>query len=238
MTSIPSQIDFSAGSPIEVSPYPARLDPAFQKAWLERMLPEVVWIAALIWSRGPTRAARMTTALSKAGRHQGLDRFRLFAAASDYAEIDRDTRTSLIGAMEEKDHQQAVGSSLLPLAIVFPNFPLRFLCPQVDEDPDTIARTYGFVRELLDEFANPVTRSGLLLQGIVLLCAFQAGVLRAGDPGLLRRLGKIAEYPITLESCDVAVKVVELSTALFSQEQFFPIGDWPESFWRRIAELA
>lgn len=237
MAAIPRAIDFSAGAPIQLSPYPGRLDPAFQNVWLERILPEVAWIATLIWSRGPTRAAKMAATLSSAARHRGQDRYHLFAAASDYAALGEEDQEKVVEVLEEKKQLQAIGTSLLPLCLVFPDLPLRFLCPSVEDDHEAAVRAYAGIEEMLDEFASPVTRSGLLLQGIVLLCAYQAGVLRAGDPTLLKRLGKIAEYPITIESCEVAVKVVEVSTVLLAQTQFFPSGDWPERFWRRVAEL-
>jgi hypothetical protein len=93
------------------------------------------------------------------------------------------------------------------------------------------------LRDRLEAFLDPASRTALRVELVIMWQAVQAGVLRGGNAEAIAKLAHATRFPLTPESVPAARGVLGLAAQILRIEALLPQTEWPDEFWARLAEL-
>jgi len=198
--------------------------------WVDRVVPELVWIA-LLQDRfelgdGPELALAAAKALRTVRpRHHGL-------RASDYGGLTDEERAQLLGELEGPGVLTRLAEAVAPLLALYPTCPMRqlFSDPGIDH-----ADALAVMRRVLAAFADRWGRDATLVQTTVIYVATGCGFLTASrEVGNIRA---IVDFPKTEESRRVGAFSRAMTSGLLGPREGEAESSWPSEFWNRGFEL-
>ncbi len=226
--------DYSNGEQIRIHSFFDGPPPLDENLWRARALPELLWIGALQTQYGPVSGARIAAQCATCARQMAPQfETQLFATAGSYLWIE-----DFGSFKEELRRSNVLDVCANPLRTVFAHYPDFPLMPVLASPGDQVhAVTVETLQTFVESYADPSSRSSILLQAAVVWLAVDGGLLGANARGVLDHLETLTTFPATDLSRKIAKDIAVANQLLLSESAAFPDTPWPQDFWNRTREL-
>lgn len=204
--------------------------------WLERPLPELLWLALLNKRHGHQRGAALGLSLAKAASDVvDPPRRGWFAVASTYETLTSDERADLLRALEATGDIHELRDGLSVLLHNYPLCPLAFLLGEsttpVEHSEESLFDFKALLASLFDKTSMPATQ----MQANAVYIAFVTDLLKVASTTSLANFPAVADYPNTAESRRIAASVRAAINGFFGALSHH--SEWPRYFWNRGLEI-
>ncbi len=204
-------------------------------AWVDRPLPELLWLGLLHKSYGFERGSELALDLAKSVTTVSGSMV-FFGTISAYTTLDRYQQGRLVRLLEDIGVGESVRFAIADLLFLYPACPLRTICRE-----DRPAGDGGSARERLKETLEPLfyrhDRPATLIAGTMIGIGLETGRITAYSGSSLLQWRILADYPNT----DASRRVGGACRAAVNTAFVGPLYDlrweWPRYFWDRGLEL-
>jgi hypothetical protein len=203
-------------------------------SWVERVIPELLWLSLLERTHGAKQGAALAvrlaqTAAASARRHKRS----WFALISTFASLNNRNWSRVRKDLALSGELFPIQTAVKPL-LLYGGFPMAGLFAAASREgrPDDLGATRSAVAALLDKTSVEATRA----QAFAVYILGIQGLLHFEPDSPFARFPKIQDYPDTEESQMLASFVRSGILAFFAMRQ----DDlrWAESFWDQNLTLA
>ena len=201
--------------------------------WIERILPEFVWIALLIRKYGLERAAKLLLILSRTTLKMWTETSRPWmAATSSYRLLSVEQQTALRQILFDSCYLDEFSEPLSPLLSLYPECPLSAIFSvdhsTVSNNPsNSVDSMKEVVLEMMDKRSHLATFS----QAHAIYVAFNSDLLKVAKGLSLSRFPEIQDYPQSEKSKEIAASV--RNTVIVLAGTKLTDVSWPQYFWNR-----
>jgi len=208
-------------------------------SWVDKVLPELVWMACIIDYCGLKRGIEVCVSLAEVAQSsQNTKKNNWFAPVSAFRQLTKPQQTKVIKMLEKKEQLSSIQHSLKPLAFFYPDLPLSFIfgkeAIEIEEQEETLHEFKKMLLPLYDKTSKEAT----YVQANAIFLLFQAERLKVPPGSSLTQINEISNYPDTDLSRVVASSIRASINAFFSNELMHDIkSNWCEYFWNRGMEL-
>lgn len=205
-----------------------------EASWKERTLPELLWIGLVFHCHGVQEGVELTHAVAKEA-----DKFRkegaatCFAFTSPYGALSSDEKFEILERLRDEGKQPKLAEALAPLATLYPEFPLSFLCEPRNDMAAQATSDREFMRSFIDPLYRKRDRLPVLMQAQVVYIMGSLGRLVVQKGSALGDLNSLSDYPDTEESKVVGATVCATCNGFIGVGAESEAFDWPKCFWER-----
>ena len=197
------------------------------------MIPELIWFALL--QNGDVRLGiKLAESLAtEAASTVPVDRPRWYGTTSSFGGLGPSEAERLRQRLSDLGMLEQLQKRLAPLAVLYPECPLRFLWDGDSKDSRTDEVLLGELRPVLLAMFDKTLRDTTLAAATFTYLAFVEDVLKVATGLALADFPKVADYPNTERSREVAAAVRSTLPMFFSHPFYDPATAWPAYFWNR-----
>ncbi len=207
--------------------------------WIERPLPELLWLAFLHDLYGYEAGSQIAIGLARAAASLTGDKS-TYAATSAYTSLDGGRQRRLRSLLEEAGFSadmERLATAVADLVSLYPKCPLSFLVQHGQNAADvagSLERVKKVLRSLFDKTSRPATH----IIGAGIGIALETRRLIAPRDATVQGWRGLAAYPDTDESRKIAAGCRATINVLFGSFNTNSARPWwPEYFWDRGLEL-
>lgn len=204
--------------------------------YIDKVLPEIIWISILNDKHGVTTASDLTLNLLKAiDESFGEKSSTLFSFLSNFETL-HDTQISHV-KRKCLDELSYINDSLSSFYRVFPDCPLIALDQKGPGPIDS--HDIEYIKQILDKLLDKVGKETTFSLSTVIYHAFELHRLTAFKDASILKLNKIHLYPTTEESKIIA-STIRSTVNMFIGSEHFLVNDskWSKYFWNRAHAIA
>lgn len=205
--------------------------------WVDRILPELLWLALANGKFGFRRGAELAAALGRAA-HEASDKNceHIFCFASSYSVLGTIAQRKVVAELLTGEDLRDLRIALDPLLTHFPECPLRFLIGD-GEAAGVSKQSLDVIKSTLDEIFDRTSRPATFCQGNAIYIAFITERLVVNEGLALAEFPKLQDYPDTDLSQRIASGVRAMITGMTGQHQKKLGTRWPDYFWNQGLRL-
>jgi hypothetical protein len=212
-----------------VPPFLYQLGPLTEISWVDKIMPEILWIGFLIDHFGYQRGVELGLHLSKSAvAAYASEKCEFFGWNSSFDRLSTEQKESILWNLDKLDVLADLLAGLRPLLALYPSCPLYFLAKQPilpeDSDLDLIRSTVEKLYARRDVFATRV-------QSTVVYFSFIAGCLKVSSRTSLADFPEVERYPDTEKSKQIAANVRAVLNLLYGEFDDQTSPKWPLIFW-------
>ena len=201
------------------------------------MIPELIWIAALIDRFEIARAAELCLTIARAARGVlKAPNHIWFGASSSFRLLGDDKQKAVVGHLRENGDLSSLQDGMRSIASYYPAFPLRFLFEGETIQPLGSNHLQSF-KSLIAALFDRTARLATFTQAHSVYVAFDLGMLRVAPHLTLASFPQIEEYPKTELSKQIASSVRATVSSLAGMHHRAHPSSWYVEFWNRGFEL-
>ena len=194
------------------------------------IVPELLWIALLVECYGAKEGTRLALHLGTIASETGISA--LTGSTSSYASLDETKMSQIVQALDERRN---ISLALAPLATLYPECPLRFVCLEEHLTGKSLSEQTNYFMKVLEPLYNRNSKESMMMQAGFIYIAFVTDKLKVFQGTSLAKFPEIEHYPDTPESLEVASGVRGTINVLLGID----VDDqWPRYFWNRGLELS
>lgn len=198
--------------------------------WVDRLVPELLWIALIIDAHGLATGPEVVLSTTRA-----LRRIRpevLGIRASEFSGLSPSERSQLAKELGEDGRFSHFQSALSPLLVLYPTCPMRDACSPIEIEQPNCKRA---IKSVLAPLINRWSREATLVQATILYVAAVCDVVKMMNiPGF--DLRAIADFPKTGAS-KIAAAVARTTTTTVLARADSKSSVWATEFWNRGFEI-
>ena len=218
-----------------VPPYVALLGRPENINWVNRIIPEVIWIALLHETFGRVKGTELALDLARfavkcAPRKDG----RFFAGLSDFADLTANEKEAIVKDLAASNQLDSFHRALFPLFTYYPTCPLSFLRLQSMESQES--SPLRFLKNTLQNLFDKELSGTVFVQSTVVYLAFVLDRLKVVEGLALARFPEVERYPHTELSRRIASSVRVTVLSFFGPRQGRS-ATWPVEFWNQGIEI-
>jgi len=217
-----------------VTPFNDLFGPMHEVSWINKMIPELLWIALVQEAWGPRRGVEIITAFTRDVRASDPVRDRtIWAAAGKFAGLPDGVLATIV---EGRSYRDELCAPLAPLHAHYPDHPMRALITTTA--PDTASQDLGVIKALVGKLFDRASTTAIMAQATATWLAFDADRLKVSAGLALADFPRIEDYPDTEQSQRIAASIRATLNQMFGETDLMASGtDWPVAFWNRGLEL-
>jgi len=205
-----------------------------EASWKERTLPELLWIGLLFHYCGVQEGVELSLAVAEeAEKFRKEGEATCFAFSSPYGSLSSDEKSEILERLHDAGKQSKLAEALSPLARLYPEFPLSFLCEPKSDIADQEEYDREFMRSFIDPLYRKRDRLPVLMQAQVVYIMGSLGRLVVQKGSALGNLNSLSDYPDTEESKVVGATVCATCNSFIGLGAESAAFDWPKYFWER-----
>lgn len=205
--------------------------------WIPTIVPEFLWIGALIRRYDLARAVNisLTLAQSASSVHPNPPVI-WFARTAAFALLSDESKSILVADLRSKGVLNEIQESLYPITYFYPELPLSFLLSDysgLDIIPD-LKDVIDLVEGMCDRYsriATIVQSSAVYIAGVTRVFTVVRGVR-------MPNLEEVILYPDTQNSREEAVVVRAIINGLFGLSSEIYPPKWQQYFWNRGLQIS
>ena len=202
-------------------------------SWVDRILPELIWVAAIIDGLGVKRGVEASAAVARSANviYSG----ECFAFVSSFELLDAAQRQRLVRLLRDQGHLNDVCSSLSSLLRLYPECPLKFLDAQLEPASDRDNVT--LFKEVLAKYYDRRGQSAMIVQASAVYFAATCGKLIYVAPVQVPDFNSIISDFESDKAKKACASVRATVNALTKQIGAKFTDRWPRYFWNRGIEI-
>jgi hypothetical protein len=202
-------------------------------SWVDRILPELIWLAVIIENLGVRRGVEISAKIAKLANTIKSEEY--FAFASSFNLLDTEQKQSLVQLLEDANYLDEVRNSLRSLLHLYPECPLKFL----DENSEQLieTQTISHFKETLAKYYNRRAQPAMIIQANVVYFAGICGKLRYSSNVQVPNLEAIISDFESNESKRACASVRATVNAFIGRLSEKISDYWPRYFWNRGIEI-
>jgi hypothetical protein len=221
-----------------IPPFIHKLGPLQEIAWVETMIPELVWIALIQEHYGHPKGVSLITSMTRIARKCApSEKMRIFATISSFREMTSHEQLGLQSELGASGELFEIQKSLTPLVVFYPECPLRFLFSTIPSLTDEGNKHLENFKTLVAGLYEKTSRNTMMVQATAVWLAFDSGVLKVFEGLSLANFPEIEKYPNTELSQRVAGSIRATVPMIFTEHQYPASSNWPRYFWNRGFEI-
>jgi hypothetical protein len=215
-----------------VPPFIAQLGPLNEVSWINRILPEILWIALLQRVLGLAKGVQLAQILAKEAMaiRPGPG---VFGSTSSLYRLSSDEFTELRHRLAANGSLFELQEGLSALVNLYPECPLLHLFTSISDDP----RHLSLIKSIVTKLYDRADREAVLAQSTFIYLAFDAGILHVREGLSLADFPCVEDYPDTERSQQVASSVRAAISMFFGEPFYDASSTWPAYFWNRGLDL-
>ena len=216
-------------------PPPAEIGTLNEVSWVDRLLPELLWIGLLNAEYGVATGAHVCAEVVKAAKPElkGLGRNAMLCSTSSFALFGRDQLARIRERLESVRVLSDLQSAISPLCGAYPKCPLSGLMRGIDDVESAMAK----IREVLPSLFNRRDEAATFVQIHAVYMMFTQGRLSVSRATSFANFPAVEAYPRTEESRQIAAGCRSVVNVLLSDSLNDGEMSWPGYFWNRGLEL-
>lgn len=213
----------------------AEIGPLNEVPWVDRLLPELLWIGLLNAEHGLATGALVCAEVARAAKPElkELDQNAILCLTSSFALFRQGQlariRERLESARVLSDFQVAIS----PLCGAYPKCPLAGLTRGIDDVESATAK----IREVLPSLFNRWDEAATFVQIHAVYMTFMQERLSVSPDTSFANFPAVEAYPRTAESRQIAAGCRGVVNMLLSDSLNDGEMSWPGDFWNRGLEL-
>lgn len=215
-----------------------RLSSEFHETpWVRRMVPELIWLA-LLQEADLRLGIKLAESLAgTASQAAPLQRPNWYGTVSSFALISQDQAREVRRLLAASALLVQLQEALAPLIALYPECPLEFLFedgqPSGRTEAEFLTSFKAVLRKMLDKSLPETT----LASATFIYLAFIGDILKVAEGLALADFPKVADYPNTERSKEVAAAVRSTLPLFFGPPSYDLTSPWPDYFWNRGVRL-
>ena len=202
-------------------------------SWVDRILPELIWLAVIVENLGVKRGVEISGKIAKLAN--AILPKEYFAFASSFNLLDTTEKQRLVKLLENEDILNEVRQSLTSLLQLYPECPLKFL-DNIREQPIETENVIDF-KETLAKYYNRRAQPAMIIQANVIYFAGICGKLRYFSDVQVPNLEAIVSDFESAESKHACASVRATVNAFIVHISEKISDHWPRYFWNRGIEI-
>lgn len=213
-----------------------QLGPLEEASWIDRLLPELIWIGILNDRWGMAKGAEICAELAKAGQSvlEVTGRRAWLCRISSYGMFEEREQTQIKEALEAKGLDLQLADALAPLCVAYPTCPIAFLVPEAMSDADD---AIAYMRASVEAHLNRWNDASTFIQVHAVYMAFVQGRMFVREGSALANFPAVEAYPRTEESRKIASSCRASVNMFFKPDDSDGDSSWAAYFWNRGLEL-
>jgi hypothetical protein len=220
-----------------VPPLIHKLGPLRETPWIDVTMPELIWIACLIYSEGVFHGTDLALALSKGAHEIRSDSPRLFAGVSSFKKLSAEEKERLAKQLTTQEKLSQIQRALSEFQFLYPDSPFEFCFPDGVTPPEDVDKSLCRFKEILTSLFDKTSKEAVMVQGAAVYFGFANGKLTTSPDTSLADFPQLEYYPDTEKSRLVASAVrAALPLLLLDPEKEYQT-DWAKYFWNRGLQL-
>lgn len=211
--------------------------PIEEVKWVDDILPEIIWLAALNdrhgWSKGAALAVNLARAARTSMEAPGA---RWFAFLSDFSLLYGAQQARVVDGLRSTEDHGALLEALEPILSNYPGCPLGFLLDRTigeDEAWAGLDRLRTLIATLFDKTSLSATQA----QANAIYLGFTSGTFKVAPTISLARFPEIENYPHTEISRQIGSAVRAAMNIRAGEGGSAASAAWSRYFWNRGLEL-
>lgn len=209
--------------------------------YVDFILPELFWLAALNdshgWAKGAELALALPKAATKVSGQVGATSHECPALTSSYSALTGGQMREIVESLQSTGLLQAIRQALTPLVVLYPRCPLEFLFEEKSVDEDDLRTSLERHKSLLSSLFDRGGMTATRMQGNAVYIAFITGRLVVKKGLALANFPALEDFPRTEESRRVAASVRATVNVLAAHSTTASESSWASYFWNRGLEL-
>jgi len=212
-----------------------QLGPIQEAPWVDRLLPELLWIGMLNDRYGIARGAAICAELAKLGQEvlESGERRAFLCRISSFGLFTGEEQGGLVQALKVKGMYRELGETLAPFCAAYPKCPLSFLV----ENPGDLKEGTAYIRKLLPKLLDRWGESATFVQVHAVYMAIVQGRLFVQRGMAMANFPAVEAYPHTEEARKIASACRATVNMFFGPIDSDPDDSWAGYFWNRGLEL-
>ncbi len=206
--------------------------------WLDKILPEIIWIGLLQnkfgLGLGNKLALQITETTNELISENSLKKW--LAPLSYYSALTETEKIKLKEKIEKLGFLIHYEKAFSLFAYLYPKFSLSFLLPETNNSEKKL--DYSELKTFLSTLYDRTNAATIFMQATAVDIAFQADILTVNPETSLAKFPEIANYPNTEISKEVASSIISTVNVFFGNENIFSCTDeWTKYFWNRGLQI-
>lgn len=202
-------------------------------SWVDRILPELIWILAIVENLGVKRGMEVSAGV--AGWANVINSSEYFAFASSFSLLDSKQKQMLVQSLQDADYLNEVRSSLRPLLQLYPECPLKFLDSNSEQLDERQAVTH--LKETLAKYYDRRAQPAMIIQASAVYFAAVCGKLKYGSSVQIPNFDAIISDFGSNEGKRACASVRATTNALMGHTSKKVSDQWPRYFWNHGIEI-
>lgn len=202
-------------------------------SWVDRILPELIWLAVIIENLGVKRGVEIGAKIAKLANTILSEEY--FAFASSFNLLDTEQKQNLVQLLEEENYLDDLRNSLRSLLQLYPECPLKFL----DNNSEQLIETQAVIdfKETLAKYYNRRAQPAMIIQANVVYFAGICGKLKYFSDVQVPNLEAIISDFDSDESKRACASVRATVNGFIGHISEKISDHWPRYFWNRGIEI-
>ena len=212
----------------------ADLGPLHETAWVDGLLPELLWIGLLQQTLGVQRSVDVCGGIAKAVREgPGGEEFRgHICRVSAFTALSQEQRDFVHARLAGGGFSADLNASLAGLVAAYPGCPVAFLTDEAVPVKSGVHQLKATLPDLFNRWEYPAT----MVQVTATYMAFCQDKLKVAEGTSLANFPAVKDYPQTEESQAIASACRATVNVFFTPEEDYE-NAWAAGFWNRGLEL-
>ena len=202
-------------------------------SWVDRILPELIWVAAIIENLGVKRGVEVSAAVARLANVINSGGY--FAFASSFGLMDDAQKQRLVQLLRDQSYLNDVCSSLKSLLQLYPECPLKFL--DADSKRTSERDTVTLFKEVLVKYYDRRAQSAMIVQASAVYFAATCGKLIYVSPVQVPDFNSIISDFESDKAKRACASVRATVNALVGHIGAKVTDRWPRYFWNRGIEI-
>jgi len=202
-------------------------------SWVDRILPELIWIAVIVENLGVKRGVEVSAGIAKWANM--INSREYFAFASSFNLLDTEQKQRLVQLLQDANYLNEVRNALRSLLQLYPECPLKFLDSNSEQLSERQAVTH--LKETLAKYYNRRAQPAMTVQASAVYFAAVCGKLRYASPVQVPNFNAIISDFNSDEAKRACSSVRATVSALIGHIGEKITDQWPRYFWNRGIEI-
>lgn len=202
-------------------------------SWVDRILPELIWMAAIIENLGVKRGVEVSAGMAKSA--STINSGEYFAFASSFNLLDTKQEQRLVQLLQDANYLDEVRNSLRSLLQLYPECPLKFLGSDSEQVAERQAVTH--FKNTLAKYYDRRAQPAMIIQANAVYFAAICGKLRYVSPVQVPNLNAIISDFESADGKRACASVRATVTGLIGHVGEKVTDQWPRYFWNRGTEI-
>lgn len=208
-----------------------------EPVWMNRLLPEFLWIGLITEELGLRASISTVMEVVEAAMAAASDqRIRWCGLASDFSNLTSEKQVETVNRLTSGTVLPDLNRSLSPLAALYPEFPLSFLFRGTQHTDNAAHQDLDKIASVVAKMHDRRGRDATLAQAIGLYVALNTRAITIFEGCTLANIEELVSYPDTQESIRVASSM-RASLTLIGNLATTSMC-WPDYFWSRGLEIS